>query len=74
MGMFKRLFTECYESQTFKEGFFWSMYLENREERKAFNENPYENFQAYVDNNYEWLMRAYELERVRRLKDEPFYI
>jgi hypothetical protein len=50
------------------------MYLENREERKAFNENPYENFQVYVDNNYEWLMRAYELERVRRFRDEPFYI
>jgi hypothetical protein len=48
--------------------------LENREERKAFNENPYENFQVYVDNNYEWLMRAYELERVRRFRDEPFYI
>jgi hypothetical protein len=29
---------------------------------------------AYVDNNYEWLVRAYELERVRRFRDEPFYI
>ena len=74
MGMFKRLLNECYESETFQDGFLWSMYLENREERKAFNQEPYSSFQAYLDNNYHWLIRAYELERVRRLKDEPFYI
>ena len=74
MGMFKRLLNECYESETFKEGFLWSMYLENRAERIAFNQKPYKSFQAYLDNNYHWLIRAYELERVRRLKDEPFYI
>ena len=66
MAFFKRLLHECYESETFKEGFLWSMYLENREERKAFNEDPYENFQQYLDKNYHWLIRVYELEKRRK--------
>jgi len=65
MAMFKRLLNECYESETFREGFLWSMYLENRAERIAFNQEPYSSFQAYLDNNYHWLVRVYELERKR---------
>jgi hypothetical protein len=69
MGMFKRLLNECYESETFRDGFLWSMYLENRAERIAFNEKPYESFQAYLDNNYFWLVRAYERELKRNFKN-----
>ena len=65
MAMFKRLLNECYESETFREGFLWSMYLENRAERIAFKQEPYASFQAYLDNNYHWLVRVYELERKR---------
>ena len=65
MAMFKRLLNECYESETFREGFLWSMYLENRAERIAFKQEPYSSFQAYLDNNYHWLVRVYELERKR---------
>jgi hypothetical protein len=45
------------------------MYLENRAERIAFNEKPYESFQAYLDNNYFWLVRAYERELKRNFKN-----
>lgn len=65
MAMFKRLLNECYESEAFQEGFLWAMYLENREERRAFKQKPYESFQAYLDNNYHWLVRVYELKRKR---------
>ena len=67
MAMFKRLLNECYESETFREGFLWSMYLENRAERIAFNQKPYASFQAYLDKNYHWLVRVYELEKKRGL-------
>ena len=65
----KILLNECYESETFQEGFLWSMYLENRAERIAFNQEPYSSFQAYLDNNYFWLVRAYERELKRNFKN-----
>jgi len=73
MAFFKKLLTDCYEAEVFKEGFLWSMYLANREERKAFNEDPYENFQHYIDNNYHWLIQVYELDKAKRLREEPIH-
>ena len=65
MGMFKKLLHEAQEAEQFREGFLWSMYLENRAERIAFKQEPYASFQAYLDSNYHWLVRVYELERKR---------
>ena len=68
MGMFKKLLHEAQESEQFREGFLWSMYLSNVAERKLFNQEPYKNYQEYINKNYHWLVRVYELEKKRRFK------
>jgi len=65
MAMFKRLLNKVREAEQFREGFLWSMYLANASERELFNQYPYKNFQHYLDNNYHWLIRVYELEKRR---------
>jgi hypothetical protein len=68
MGMFKKLLHEAQEAEQFREGFLWSMYLSNVAERKLFNQEPYKNYQEYINKNYHWLVRVYELEKKRRFK------
>jgi len=69
MAMFKRLLNEVREAEQFREGFLWSMYLANVAERKLFNQDPYKNYQEYINKNYHWLVRVYQLEKKRRAKN-----
>jgi hypothetical protein len=67
MGMFKKLLHEAQEAEQFREGFLWSMYLSNVAERKLFNQEPYKNYQEYINKNYHWLVRVYELEKKKEV-------
>tara|TARA_Y100001937_G_scaffold80859_1_gene109465 strand:+ start:97 stop:339 length:243 start_codon:yes stop_codon:yes gene_type:complete len=66
MAFFKRLLQECIEAEAMQEGFLWNMYLANRDERRAFKQEPYSSFQEYLDKNKYWLVRVYELEKKRK--------